>query len=458
MNDNISEGLMKDEYLWKNGSGHCNICFPTVSFTSVNSVNHHLDGSKHKKALEYSDHIRVLGYVGNKSLQNAATPFNDNAEMPTTSVAASVIKSDSTNVTTTDLEGDVVSDVIETSEYKLDRKLGKGHCYICNVQLSSMKQAEDHFKGSGHEKKKNRAIPTASSGEAPSKLHSNDILPPHGKFVEFNIAEDGPGECYMCEVQLLTFENIHQHLKGKKHLKCCSNKGVISWWGAISKPQPSECPLGHYYEYNLFDETEGEEKSKCKVCNVDFTSIDHATSHLKGKNHRKKCQSIGVNGIFVPLKSNIVLRASLSSEGTPTPSLQQTVSPKSNENPEMGDFPEYQLTETGGKCKICCLDFTSSIHGMDHLRGSPHGKTKKRFNMTKKKSPADDTYMCCMCNEPFASEEDMDNHLTTAHREGQGDIDHPTAHAPEVPVDDDHHPDLEECIGVPAGRTYDHEE
>jgi matrin type zinc finger protein 3 len=90
----------------------------------------------------------------------------------------------------------------------------------------------------------------------------------------------------------------------------------------------------------------------CRVCDLSFTSIIHATQHYEGKNHAKK------------LRKN--------------PPLQ----PHDHPVPASASDPDFNPASTSGSspffCDICCVNATSQPQLDTHLQGKVHRSKVER--------------------------------------------------------------------------------
>ena len=143
----------------------------------------------------------------------------------------------------------------------------RGYCFLCNIELTSPKHANQHLNGKSHTKAK---LMSSSMNE----VKSNDMSKSHG------IANDKPeydfhgdkGFCFLCNIELTSNSHAHEHLKGKNHKK------------AVERKQEQQ----HGITQHLF----------CEICYVKFSGPENAAQHFRSTKHIMKSQqsSGGIHG------------------------------------------------------------------------------------------------------------------------------------------------------------------
>lgn len=158
-----------------------------------------------------------------------------------------------------------------------DTTLQRGHCHVCDIQLTSRQHMEQHLSGRKHKNAEElrKTGPLQSvwtkelfcdvclvpfTGPEAQEMHLKSEK--HRKKLEQKVGSDKPGFviCDICKVECSGEENYKQHLLGAKHKKKAG--------------QTSSSSISGYYF--------------CDVCKVECSGEVNFKQHLIGEQHRKK--------------------------------------------------------------------------------------------------------------------------------------------------------------------------
>ncbi|KAH9518824.1 hypothetical protein Btru_006352 [Bulinus truncatus] len=118
------------------------------------------------------------------------------------------------------------------------------------------------------------------------------------------------GFCHACSIELTSFQHTNQHINGQKHQKKVQQMHFTKFLQKESKSPmavssdnlvsgvQSFPPLPQENCF-MFDGNRG----MCHVCQIELTSLQHATQHLNGKGHKRNVErrNLEKKGITYPL-------------------------------------------------------------------------------------------------------------------------------------------------------------
>ena len=274
----------------------------------------------------------------------------------------------------------------KNNEYKFNGQ--NGHCFICNVTLSSPLNALQHLQGSKHQKARrysqvdkehNVRFPPLPRDPEDPKTHYEETIRnkelPRGTFIKVNQKERekvpirfrtdlGPGgggypalydefefspignmgECKLCNVLFNGADHAASHLFGTKHQKKVRNlevemgdavfdlNGQHRYIGNQNPSNALNIGRNEIYEFNGMT-------GKCFVCKEDLNYWTHAKQHLTSDSHIRQVKlNYGSNHNDVPLA------------------------------------PYEMYDEDTGYCNVCNCNLQSKIQAAQHLQGSKHAK------------------------------------------------------------------------------------
>ncbi|KAL3841905.1 hypothetical protein ACJMK2_019994 [Sinanodonta woodiana] len=117
---------------------------------------------------------------------------------------------------------------------------------------------------------------------------------------------------------------------------------------------------GHEYD---FDGSRG----FCHVCQIDFTSREHATQHLNGSKHAKNKRQWEMNQFHKGQELQIPNSGSHEQRNSSMNNCEK----------------EYLFDGKKGYCNVCQIDLTSEQHATQHLNGAKHIKAKRQWEISK---------------------------------------------------------------------------
>lgn len=173
-------------------------------------------------------------------------------------------------------------------------------CNLCQVQHSSDVQSSQHYAGKAHEKKVVAALEehAKKTGKEVPKLRKpcvaeGDVVVDESRLAHWQNQYQGlydrplpaailskcrPSECQLCNVKFSSASIARSHYEGKNHEK--TMKPLLKeYCEQINEPIPVK------------KGEEGLEETRCKLCNVEFTSVTMAKAHLAGRQHAKRLKS-----------------------------------------------------------------------------------------------------------------------------------------------------------------------
>ncbi|XP_069133916.1 uncharacterized protein [Argopecten irradians] len=283
-------------YEFDGKTGQCHVC--NIAFTSEESANAHLKGSRHRKALVRSglektvDTTRVSNskeYIFNG---DRGVCLVCDIELTSERHAHDHLSgSKHAKAVQRRAEAQESSD---TQEYVMNG--GRGFCNVCQIELTSTEHKNEHIAGKPHAKAKttweswrqgkNGIMPSSSNtgGTSPGikqvSPRKSDLSPwyiqPERRRPD--ASESSDSSTLEDVYELKTSENFNQNaVKTSENFN--KNAEVSSYGKTEIIKLGAEESNGDYW----FSGTTG----YCKICSIDLTSNAHASQHLNGKNHRK---------------------------------------------------------------------------------------------------------------------------------------------------------------------------
>ena len=155
-------------------------------------------------------------------------------------------------------------------------------CNICQVELTSSIQCRQHYEGSRHEKKVNQLL---------GKLFSDPADIPKKRKLDAGASDaDAAADLFLKKIESQVELDPSKVTFGDLKMDAWQSEWLLQWDCPLPPAIVSMCRL-----------------SKCDLCNLTFTSVPMARSHLEGKNHDKKLraaleQYCGKYGLQVPRK------------------------------------------------------------------------------------------------------------------------------------------------------------
>ena len=146
---------------------------------------------------------------------------------------------------------------------------GRGRCYVCQIDFTSTSHANQHLSGQKH--KKCVAARQLSLNRPPHAA----VLSAQNQPVSQALIPGGPISPVTANGQENTIQ-LH-HNVSSPHSGVGENV-------MFQRSAPKRGPNGEEYILNG-------SRGTCFVCEVEFTSLEHAKSHLNGSKHKKKCGS-----------------------------------------------------------------------------------------------------------------------------------------------------------------------
>ncbi|GFR76989.1 endoribonuclease Dicer homolog 1 [Elysia marginata] len=218
------EGRLNDIFTLRNGTGRCFLC--KVDFTSDKNANDHLSGSKHKKNL--TNHQRLLN--GPEAAVYAPRQHNGIVYAPSRPSPPCVV--------------DAFNNMTLPHRYGQNSSPGVG--------------------------------------ENPLLQPATPNRGPNGEEFTMNGSK---GFCFVCSIQLTSFEHKESHVKGQKHQKRCLQTGMSggqSQQNAVSSNPGNSSPS----VYDILSNTNG--VLMCSLCDVPFSCLANAREHFASNKHKKK--------------------------------------------------------------------------------------------------------------------------------------------------------------------------
>ncbi|XP_021344586.1 uncharacterized protein LOC110444541, partial [Mizuhopecten yessoensis] len=410
----------------------CNAC--GEGFSNQHDVEVHFSSQKHKEKLASLDTVSL-----NTERHPTLSTVSETSYYPTENLAHIASGSSSGAVVRRVGYGSTSSTAVN-GVYEFNGS--SGHCHICNVALTSEENAKAHLLGTRH-----RKALVKSGGETrkdPQAANSSEYY--------FN---GDRGKCLVCDIDLTSERHAQDHLSGAKHTKAVQRQ-------AEAKTKDHHASDAEEYEMNG-------NRGFCHVCQLELTSVEHATQHIDGRPHAKaklvweKRRLTGnrAQGILSP--SSVAGERSLDMEPTspglgvvghwpsqgqrsdlsgssdsstflsnedvtkriPSGNINQNQtnqvpkSPGSNQNTSdgfRGNKPisedgtqEYWFTGLTGYCNLCSIELTSQAHAMQHINGKNHAKARQR-SQTKPIGSSNVNLYCKICNVPFSGQESAQQH------------------------------------------------
>ncbi|XP_052066353.1 uncharacterized protein LOC127705998 [Mytilus californianus] len=266
--------------------------------------------------------------------------------------------------------------------------ISTGFCNVCQVELTSIKNRDQHLSGAKHKKakeawflrKKNETRSMSKvqpESQQRAQFSTVSLSSPLHEEVEYEF-EGESGFCNVCKLKLTSIEQASAHLNSALHKQAKEgwmqadlsltknsaeplspltipphsfilpiqnkplNMSKLSPASPVSKPtlKKSEEP----------DYTFAGSRGYCNICDLELTSKQHADQHLKGAKHHKAKNAMNVQ-VLVQDVDPVARQSSTSSQ-------------------------EYTFNGKQGFCNLCNLELTSKVPADQHLRGAKHAKMK----------------------------------------------------------------------------------
>lgn len=169
-------------------------------------------------------------------------------------------------------------------EHTFDEMSRRGFCNVCNLELTSRENANQHLNGQKHLKAKQHFGNNIQTQEISSPKSSNAV--PQKEY-----AFDGMrGYCFVCNIELTSNQHASQHLSGSRHGKAKASQSSCFNQTPTTSPQQSPSANDKSDQKQEYVFTGG--RGFCYICNLELTSNAHAQQHLSGKNHEKAKQKV----------------------------------------------------------------------------------------------------------------------------------------------------------------------
>ncbi|XP_057977053.1 uncharacterized protein LOC131164103 isoform X2 [Malania oleifera] len=203
--------------------------------------------------------------------------------------------------------------------------------------------------------------------------------------------------CPICQVKTQCEKTLNSHLQGKKHRanyeKLTGKKLEFKDKGSpvpLTKKsdqnkEESKCPPANELGQKKTKEQVGKVQTSgialhCKVCNINCPSLNHMSSHLKGKKHQAQIQELV--GSPVPLEKKSVQSKEVSKKYIPTSELGQKNTKEQVEKVQTSGISEQgehnskksgvDMKEPALHCNVCNIDCLSPNNMNSHLKGKKH--------------------------------------------------------------------------------------
>ena len=347
----------------------------------------------------------------------------------------------------------------EGPEFTFDMVTNKGHCFICDVDLSSKHVMDQHLNGRKH--KNNKFTKQTEPLEGVVYEMQTSDLPNH---TMSDVSEEQLGEavetipgvyiCELCDIDCKSENSYNEHCLGQKHRKklakllaeeenaktnltycviceveCCSEenygehvlgqkhrKKVTKFQGR--KPGVLLCDFCNvecYSENNLIQHLKGVKHRKsvlkaeqsilfCSVCRVECPCEDIYMEHLQGEKHRNKMIKFQTDALDVYYCD--VCAVEYDGENKFLQHLldvKHTVNLKQDEN----NAPDVI------RCQLCNVECHDEASYQQHVLG---GKHRKKFAEIEQIAQGN-VFFCALCDFECISEKTYDQHaMDIAHR------------------------------------------
>ncbi|XP_063400411.1 uncharacterized protein LOC134685007 [Mytilus trossulus] len=406
--------------------GYCHVC--RVDLTSPENASQHLNGEKHKKKSnqmqsapqqtrkcnacnitfpdDASSELHIKNFHTTKNTEGQLSmklSFNEANIYTSSSLQTDQPKSGDDldklfQNFQLDLQNEtppqsVLENLTKRSGYRdqdveFTFNITTGFCNVCQVELTSIKNREQHLSGAKHKKAKEswflrKQHETRSMSKVQPESHQraqfNTVLlsSPLHEEVEYEF-EGESGFCNVCKLRLTSIEQASAHLNSALHKQAKEgwmqadlsltqnnteplspltipphsfilpaqskplNMPKLSPAPPVSKPTPKKSEEPDY--------TFVGSRGYCNICDLELTSKQHAEQHLKGAKHHKAKNAMNIQ---VPVQhvDPVARQSSISSQ-------------------------EYTFNGKQGFCNLCNLELTSKVHADQHLSGAKHAKMK----------------------------------------------------------------------------------
>ncbi|KAK3103682.1 hypothetical protein FSP39_020992 [Pinctada imbricata] len=271
-----TENSPAEEYTFSGSRGYCYIC--NLELTSRPHADQHLNGKSHKKAKEKSGQAKMPPLLHNR--EQAIPALNKSTKEA----------------------------ISNRKEYIFDGS--RGYCHVCETELTSQLQAEQHLQGQKHKKAVEKSTVNKAHQDFSPRTngHGEQAIPNHNKPPsEAKISQpkeytfDGlRGYCYVCDLELTSKAHAEQHLKGQKHRKAVERssvnnvhrQGAPEIIGQVNQLQQQArqgiAPMNGKIQKDRSREYEWYgNRGWCNICDVELSSEQQKQQHLNGKNHEK---------------------------------------------------------------------------------------------------------------------------------------------------------------------------
>jgi len=150
-----------------------------------------------------------------------------------------------------------------------------------------------------------------------------------GRIQRSKLAPGFPKKCEMCKVTLIDQRQLDAHNNGSRHARNLRKAEFLK----APKDEEGKKSISPWIQVNS-----DSSMRKCTLCNVEFSSAEMETGHLKGARHRNNIRMMRFGG-------------------------------RINKNPDKINY---------GACEVCDVKYTSAVMKETHLSGKKH---KSKCNM-----------------------------------------------------------------------------